>query len=400
MARNRSASQQRKPQAPAAVLGMLTVAAYAAIATFTLFNAQTFAAETAALIRSWWYATGAVMPYSAADAPGEMPLYFYELGYWQLLAGAGHLTGRVLSIGLGAVSGALLFVICRRLTANTLVAFAATFIFLATPSTSFFFATATPAATASTLLLAAVWLIVDSMGKPRAHVSAAFGLVCGLLYFTRQESILAVVVLVPLYIAAVGRNRALQALCVLGVLALTAALLISVFPAKFQILALNLPIVGPMLGDAGVLGPDYTLVARGTHGGAGFDAAIDPVNLKGFFESFVLPNVGTILLSLGVFAVAQGPLRILWIAPLYFLWLALTNYLTFASAEGCEACMQPATPSFIAIGALAAALTLAMSGRWAKSRGLATGTVVIAGALIAVALNTLAPRLATHPATC
>ena len=399
MARDGSASQQLKPRAPAALLGLLTVLAYSAIAGFTLFNAQTFTAEIAALVRGWWYTTGAVTPYSAADTPHEMPLYFYELGYWQQLVGGGHITGRVLSIVLGAISGALLFVICRRLTANTLVALAATFIFLATPSTSFFFATATSAATVSTLFLAAVWLIVDSMGKPRAHVSAAFGLVCALLYFTRQDSILAIIVLIPLYIAAVGRDRALQAVSVVATIVVTAALLAVLLPAKFHVLALNLPVVGPMLGDAGLLGPDYTLLTRGTHGGGGLDAALDPVNLKGFVESFVLPNAGTIILSLALFAVAQGPLRVLWIAPLYFIWLALTQYVTFASAEGCESCMQQATPSFIGIGALAAALTLAMSGRWAKNRGFATSTVVIIGALAAVALNTLAPRFATHPAT-
>src|SRR5690349_7448239 len=142
MSEGGSASRELRRRAPIALLGLSAVAAYGVIAVFTLFNAQTFTAEVSALVRGWWYATGAAVPYGAADMPPDMPLYFYEVGYWQRLLGAGFLSSRLLSIALGAVSGILLFSICRRLTANTLVAAAAAFIFLATPSTSFYFATA------------------------------------------------------------------------------------------------------------------------------------------------------------------------------------------------------------------------------------------------------------------
>lgn len=393
-----SASQVLQRRAPAAILGLLAVAAYATIAVFTLFNGQTFTQEVASLVRSWWYVTGTIAPYSAADMSRDMPLYFYELGFWQLLVGPGHLAGRLPSILLGAASGVLLFSICRRLTANSVVAAAAAFIFLATPATSFFFATATSAATASALHLLAIWLIVDSMGKPRAHISVLLGLVCAALYFTRQEMFLSVIVLVPLYIAAVGRDRALQALILLGTAAIATGLVIVVFPAAFLPVALNLPLFGGMLGDAGLLGPDYALIARGTHGPGGLDAAFDAANLKGLLETFALPNAGTLLLALALFFVASGPLKVLWIAPLYFLWIALGTYATFSAAASCETCMQPATPAFIGAGALAAALTLALHGLKAKQRGSSPGALVVIGALAAVALNTLAPLAASHPA--
>lgn len=392
------ASQNLRRRAPAALLGVLALAGYAFIAVFTLFHAQTFSAEVSALVRGWWYATGAATPYAGADMPRDMPLYLYEVGFWQRLIGAGHVSGRVLSILLGAASGVLLFAICRKLTANAAIAAAAAFIFLATPSTSFFFGTATSAATVSTLHLIAIWLIVNSMGRPRAAMSALMGLVCAALYFTRQEMLFSIIALVPLYIAAVGRERGIQAAIVIGALAIGAAAPLALFAARFHALAFDLPFLGEMLGNAGLLGPDYTLVARGTHGGAGFAAAFDAANLRGFIDSFVLPNIGTIVLALGLFVAATGPLRILWIAPLYFFWLAFGHYTAFSAKAGCETCMQPATPSFIAVGALAAALTLATGGRWAKSRGITTGTAIVAGALIAVALNTLAPQLASHPA--
>ncbi len=390
-------SQELRRRAPAALLGLLTVAAYGAIAVFTLFNAQTFTAEVAALVRGWWYATGAVTPYSPTDTPAEMPLYFYELGYWQRVAGAGHLSGRVLSVILGALSGLLLFSICRKLTANTAVAAAAAFIFLATPSTSFFFATATPAATVAALHLAAVWTIVHAMARPHAVFSVLMGLVCATLYFTRQDMIFGILVLIPLYVAAVGRDRALHGALVLGAFAAVTALMVVLFPARFQELALNLPILGPMLGDAGLFGPDYTLVTRGTHGPPGLGAALEMENLRGLLESFVLPNAGTILLALVLFAAARGPLRVLWIAPLYFFWLAITQYAASSAAGACDTCMHPATPTFIALGALAAALTLATSGRWTKRHGLTQGAAVAVGAIAAVAINTFAPGLAAHP---
>lgn len=398
MADGGSASQELRRRAPAALLGLLAVAAYGAITVFTLFNAQTFTAEVSALVRGWWYATGAVTPYSAADVPREMPLYFYELGVWQRLVGPGHVAGRILSILLGAAGGLLLFSIVRRLTANTMAAGAAVFIFLATPSTSFFFGTATAAATISTLHLLALWLIIDSMGKPRAPASLAMGLVCAALYLTRQEMLLSVVILIPLYIAAVGRARGLQALIVLGTVAAVLAAAIMFFPPKFQVLALKLPLIGGMLGDAGLLGADYTLVSRGTHGTAGVSAAFELANLRGLLDSFVLPNAGTILLSLGLLAVAAGPLKVLWIAPLYFLWLALGHYVSASADRACEVCMQPAAPGFIAAGALSAALTLAMAGIRARQKGGSPGAIVVIGAIAAVALNTFAPFAATHPA--
>jgi hypothetical protein len=391
-------SQGFRRWAPAALLGFLAVATYAAIAVFTLFNAQTFPAEVSALVRGWWYASGAVTPYSAADTPAEMPLYFYQLGFWQQIAGPGHLSGRILSVILGAVSGVLLFSICRKLTANTAVAAAAAFIFLATPSTAFFFATATSAASVAALHLLAVWIIVRSMGRPHTAFSALMGLVCAALYFTRQEMILGVVVLIPLYIAAVGRDRARHGMIALGAFGAFTALMIAIFPGKFLELAFNLPMLGPILGEAGLLGADYTLVARGTHGPPGAGAALQAENLRGLFESFVLPNAGTLLLALGLFAAARGPLRLLWIAPLYFLWLAMTQYTNLSADGACDTCMHPATPTFIAIGALAAALTLATSGRWTKRHGLTQGSAVAIGAIAAVIINTIAPRLASHPA--
>src|SRR5262249_8149007 len=126
---------------PAVVLLLGLLAVYTVVGGLTLLHGQSFPEEVAALIRSWWYAgpTAAVRPYSAADATWSMPLYLYQLGFWQKLAGIGPLPGRILSMAIGLLDGLLLFLICKRLTANTTASAAAAFIFLATPATAFAF---------------------------------------------------------------------------------------------------------------------------------------------------------------------------------------------------------------------------------------------------------------------
>lgn len=391
-----SAAHGLRRRTPAALLGLLGVLVYGAVTVFTLFNGQTFAAEVSALVRSWWYASGALAPYSAADATREMPAYLYVLGGWQLLDGIGHLSGRLLSILLGLASGALLFAICRRLTDNTLAAAAAVFIFLATPATAFFFATATSAALAAALHLLAVLLILAGVGKPRTGVSVAMGLVCAALYFTRQDMLASVVVLAPLYIVAVGRDRVAQTVAMAAAIAAVCVALAAVFPAKFDTLALRLPAVGGLLGDAGLLGPDHILIARGTHAPEGLGAALSPARLAALFDGVLLPHAGTLLLAFALLAVAAGPLRALWAVPAYLLWLIATRYLGAAGA--CGICLPSATPTYIAVGALAAALTLAIAARRARDAGRAAGAVLVLGALAAVAINAAAPLLATQPA--
>lgn len=395
MAEGDSVSRTIRRRAPAALLGLAAVAAYGLVTVFTLFNGQTFTAEVSALVRSWWYSGGAISPYTATDATRAMPLYFYELGFWQQIGGAGHITGRVLSILLGAVSGLLLFDICRRLTANTAAAAAATFLFLATPTTAFFLASATPAATVAALHLIAILTIVASVGRPRAPFSFAMGVLCAALYLTSRGMIAGIVVLAPLYILAVGRDRILQTVSLLAGMGVVMAGAVLLLPPQFGPFALNLPFVGGILGDAGLLGPNYTLVARGTHGFDGAGTALSVVGLQQLLETFVLPNLGTLVLALVLFLVARGPLRFLWIVPLYFLWLAFAYHMGLDGLG--PLAVLGMTPVFAAIGALAAALALAMSAQWAKRNNLPPGGVLVAGAAIALALNAAAPILATTP---
>lgn len=382
------------PQALSTAILLLGAAlVYGVIAFQAVVHGHTSAEEASYLIRSWWYTNHTVAPYTATDATGRMPFYFYQLGFWQQLAGLGEVSSRWVSVALGLVSGLLLFAICRRLTANTLVAAAAVFMLLATPATIVAFATATPAATVSALHLAAIWLIVSSMGRPRPVMTVLMGALLAVLYFYQQHMLLSVIVLAPLYIAAIGRKRAIHtAILVAGMAAVSAAVILS-FPERLGQYALRLPVISPSLGELGVLAPNFTLIDRGTVGPLTMGPAFDRFSAVTLLDAFILPYSGILLLALLLFVFARGPLKVLWIAALYFFWLALSHYL--AALGYCADCIASYAPTFSAVGALAAALALAMMGHRLRSSGVPTTPLVVVGAAVAVALNAFAPNAAT-----
>ena len=372
------------------------VAAYGAVALNTLRHGRTTFDEVGYLIRSWWYATGAAEAYTGIDATWQMPLYFYELGWWQRLAGVGHHPGRILSVIAGVLGAAILFAIVRRLTGNMLAAAAAVLIFIATPATAYAFSMATPAAIVSTLHLAAIWLIVSGLGRPRTWASCALGVLCALIFFTRQNMLLGIVVLIPLYIAAIGRDRRIHGVVVVATAAIVTATILVLFPTPLAAQAIHLPVLTPYLIRWGVLPPDFGLIEQGTIGVGTMAPAFGAVRWAELLDTLVLPFAGVILSALIVFLVARGPLKVLWIAPLYFLWLIVAH--VFASAGYCQGCMIDYTPYFAGVGALAGGLGLAVMASLARKGGVSPVLVICLGAALATALSTFAPILARNQA--
>ncbi len=392
MAKVEDKNARFKRMLPAVILWLAAAAIYGGSTYYVLLHGRTWTDEIVFLIKSYWYVAGTVAPYTTADATWSMPLYFYQLGLWQELVGVGHTAGRTMSIALGGVSAVLLFAICRRLTANTSVAAAAVFIFVATPATTFYFATATPAATISALHLAAIWLIVISLGRPRPWLSILMGLLCTALFFYSQNMILAVAVLAPLYVIALGRHRLLHgAILAASIVGSTAALLFT-FPDKLAQYALHLPGIAPLLDSVGWTPPNFTLIERGTIGPESLTLAVDQISWVSIIDGFLLPYAGTLLFALLLFRLAGKSLRILWIAPLYFFWLGASHII--GTAGHCDACILSYVPDFAAVGALAAALTLAMMAHWARQNGVPAAALVVGGAVIIAAGNAFAPGLA------
>lgn len=375
------------------------VGVFAAVAFLTLTRAPLSFEEASNIVRALWYAgpgnVPRVAPYTATDATGQMPLYLYLLGFWQRLESIGPFAARLLSVGFALINGALLFFITRRLTANALAAAAAVLILLATPATAYAFATATPTALTSALLLLATWLIVGFMGRGNLAASALMGVLCAVLYFTRQSTILAIVMLVPVYIAAAGKKRLLNAAVLIVAAAVVTAAILYPFPAKLADYALRLPVISPLLEKAGLLAPNFVIIDNGSSGAVSMAPAFGRFSGAELLDTFVLPYAGTIILALALFKLAGGPLKILWVAPLLFFGLALAHYL--AALGYCQGCMTSYTPYFSAFGALAAALALAMIAHRARLNGIPAAPAIMVGALLAVAINAFAPLAALTP---
>jgi len=379
---------------PAVILLVLAAAAYGVIATNVFRNGSISIAESSYLAKSWWYVTGTVMPYTATDATRGVPLYYYVLGWWQSLVGTGVQPARILSLLLGLANGGLLFAICRRLTGNVLAAAAAVLLLLATPTTIFYFTMALPTALVSLLHLTAIWLIVSGLGRPRIGVTVLFGLICTALYFTRQNMLLAVVMLAPLYIASLGAQRLLHSSVLLAAIAAGTGALLLVFPNKLAGYAMHLPIITPYLERWGVMPINLTLIDEGTTGTTTMALALDQMHLAAFVNAFLLPFAGIVALAVLLFFVAGRGLRVLWIAPLYFAVLVAGHFV--ATAGQCTTCLPDYGATFIAAGALSAALTLAVTASLARRSNISPAAIVIGGAVIATVMNVFAPALATR----
>src|SRR5262249_18565993 len=163
---------------------------------------------------------------------------------------------------------------------------------------------------------------------------------------------------------AIGRKRALHGVLLIGVMALVSVGVLAAFPPRLAGYALKIPVIYDWL--APFMPPNFTMIDHGTSGSTTISLALRRFSVGSLFVTFLLPYMGTLILVFALFAVVGRPLRVLWIASLYFLWLVITHIL--GSLGFCNRCMATYTPYFVATGALAAALTLAMIMRWARQR--------------------------------
>ncbi|MBM3516064.1 MAG: hypothetical protein FJX59_20465, partial [Alphaproteobacteria bacterium] len=245
---------------PAGALLITAAAAFATIALNTIDNGRRGSSEAIQLIKSLWYASGAVQPFAAADGVGAMPAYPFIVGLWQSFVGADPSTARWLSVGLTALSSLLLFTLCRRLTANTLIAAASVFMFLVTPAAAYFHATATPATAGTTLHLAAALLVVQGLGRPRIWISVLFA-ACLVAFVQLDRTALAsLIFLIPLYVLAIGRARALHAAIVLAVVAAGFGVGYLMFGSRWLDVLRWGPLLAPLWQVAGLAPSTFALI--------------------------------------------------------------------------------------------------------------------------------------------
>lgn len=374
----------------AAAILIAAAVLYAAMCAYGVIYGRTWIDEITYLVKSWWYVTGAEQPYSDADATWYMPLYFYQLGWAQQIFGQGHITGRVMSAVMGAGGGALVFLICRRLALAAPVAALGTALFLLGPTTAYYFTTATPIATVAILLLLAIYLVQRAPDAPPV-MSFGLGVLFAVLYFYRQNMILALAVLAPLYLWQMKRWRLVHgALLMLGFI-LVAAPILALFPGKLALYAIRLPLITPVLHELGLLPDTLRLIQDATESRYSLSLDVARLSWRDPVNAFILPFLGTNLLALAVFALYRSE-RFLMLVPAFYFFLAVTHYL--GSAGYCPACILTYTSYFIGLGAVAAALTV--DALWRKHKALLAPAAL---GVAALALNALGPALAVNDAS-
>lgn len=381
----------------AAVVTILVVAyaAYGYGAYDVISNARTWVDEVTYLIKSWRYVTGLSAPYSDQDPTWYMPLYFYQLGAWQIFFGTGLETARLQNVLIGALSGTLVFDIVRRVTGNRVAASLSVLVLLTTPSTVFYFSTVTPIATVSFLLTIAIWIIVGGLSTARVWRSLALGMLLAALYFYRQNMILAAVALIPLHILALRKNRwtHLTAL-ILGLCAVTAAMLL-IFPDRLAVYATRLPVVTPLLASLNLISDPLLTIQNNATSTMKLTIPISSIAWQDIVDGFLLPYAGLIVSLGAVFLLARGTLKVLWAAPLVFIFLSVTHYI--GSVGYCSTCILPYTASYASIGSLCAGIAFALTWRSAKREMLPPGILTFIFCILIVGLNVTASGLATRP---
>lgn len=375
-----------KPARPNVVLpaGFLIVAAlasYAAVAYNAVINGRLGADEVVYLIKGWWYITGSLMPFSTADASPTMPTYPFALGALQNAIGLSLFNARVAMAGLGALNGLLLFLLCRKLTANTLASAGALLVFLGAPATSYSFTTVTPVAFVSTLQLAAAWLLLLGLGRPKIWLTLAMGLVLGVLPLTSSDMTIPALLMAVLFVLATRSAWIKYGLPVFVVMAGVIAAALYVLPEQFSTFLLDQHLPQLLLHFAGVM-PSLMTDTQ----------TYDVARIAGdVIEGVLFPYGGTIIMCIVLFGQTLSGPRVLWAIPFYFV-LALAAVTVFRAAD-CEACVAMAPSQVSAVGALGAGLALAFLARWRRQNQGSGTAFMVGGAVFALAVNTFAPGL-------
>ncbi|MBL8631404.1 MAG: hypothetical protein JNM81_17345 [Rhodospirillaceae bacterium] len=367
---------------PAIILLIAGLGAYAAVAFNAVMNGRLDFEEIGSLIKGWWYITGTLQPFGNGDTATMLPAYPYALGALQKFAGLSITNVRFAMVGLGIINGILLFYLCRKLTANTLAAAAAAFIYLGSPATSYSFSTATPIAFAGFVFLLGVWLLMLSLGRHKPLFTVLMGVVLATLTFTASSMWIAVVLLALVHIAAVGRARLLHAVLLIVVTAGLIGGAVYTLPEPFTTYLLQQP---PAVMVLKLLGQPYTALPVLA------DMSLERL-AQDAIDAVLFPYSGTILMCVLMFGLTLSGPHILWVIP-YYLAFTLIGIVVLR-APGCETCAATTSSQVISLGGLATAVALAFLSRWRRQQSGAGSPLVVTTATIALALNCFAPALA------
>jgi hypothetical protein len=235
------------------------------LSVFAVMRQGTWADEAGYIIKSWWYVSGAVKPYTAEDATWYQPLIFYALGAWQWIFGHGIVSSRALSLVITAVNIGLLAGLLRRLGCTVWPIAFAIVVFALTEDSIFYFDSATPYAYAVCLQLAALHLLVGMKKSASFAVAMTFGAVLTAAYLLRINLIAFIALSLAIVWARAGRDRWRVYFCSAAIFLATWSVLALVWGRPFIYISLWIPLVTDGLVQAGILPKLYPNIFTFSH---------------------------------------------------------------------------------------------------------------------------------------
>jgi hypothetical protein len=241
------------------------LAGWMVLSVFAVMREGTWADEAGYIIKSWWYVSGAVKPYTAEDATWYQPLIFYALGTWQWIFGHGIVSSRVLSLAITVVNIGLLAGLLRRLGCTVWPIAFAIVVFALTEDSIFYFDSATPYACAVCLQLAALHLLLGMNKRASFAVAMAFGAVLTAAYLLRINLIAFIALSLAIAWVRAGQDRWRVYFCSAAIFLATWSALGLVWGPRFIYVTLWVPLVTDWLVHAGILPKLYPDVFGFSH---------------------------------------------------------------------------------------------------------------------------------------
>lgn len=392
-----SAQGEKRFQAAGSIAFVCIVLLWLGLSVLAVSRQGTWADETAYILKSWWYISGAVRPYSAEDATWYQPLIYYVIGIWQWMFGHGVIASRVVAVLFTAINIGLLAGLLRRLNCGIWPMLFAVIVFALTEDSVFYFSSATPFAFSICLQLIALHLTLSMRGKAGYAVAIALGVVLTMIYFIRVNLVSFIAVILLIAWVRAGRDRWRVYFCAAAIFIATWVALASIWGSRFIYVSLWFPIVTDWLSRAGLMPFPHAMTlsqqlllldspTRTLPQLLAYMFGAD-IMLNWLVAHHVLPLAASIF-ALGTLAVRGMPNRG-WIAVFLAAYVFLLLFHHFGAQSYCPICIQGYANYFDYFGALAGALALSgLSERVQRSE--VSGMVLIgavAGSLVLASLQ-------------
>lgn len=238
--------------AGAAVLTTVLIAWFV-LSFIAVARQGTWPDEVGYVIKSWWYISGAVRPYTAEDATWYQPLLFYWLGAWQLIAGHDIVASRALSLFITAIDIVLLAAFLRRLGCTVWPIALAVIVYTLTEDSIFYFSSAAPYTYSICLQLVALHLMLSMDKRACFRQALGLGFILTMIYLLRINLISFVALSLAIVWVRAGRDRWRVYLVVASIFLVSWGMLAWLWGSRFIYVSLWVPIVTDALVHVGIL---------------------------------------------------------------------------------------------------------------------------------------------------